>query len=49
MIETVKKNKLVFGGFIITFIGALFFSTKAILVKLAFANTHADAVSILAL
>ena len=49
MIATAKKNKLVFGGFVITFIGALFFSTKAILVKLAFANTHTDAVTILAL
>ena len=49
MIETAKKNKLVLGGFVITFIGALFFSTKAILVKLAFANTHTDPVTILAL
>lgn len=49
MIETVKKNKLVFGGFVITFIGALFFSTKAILVKLAFENTQTDAVTLLAL
>ncbi len=49
MTEAVKKNKLVFGGFVITFIGALFFSTKAILVKLAFANTHTDAVTLLAL
>lgn len=49
MIETVRKNKIVFGGFVITFIGALFFSTKAILVKLAFANTHTDAVTVLAL
>ena len=49
MTETVKKNKLVLGGFVITFIGALFFSTKAILVKLAFANTHTDPVTMLAL
>ena len=49
MIETAKKNKLVLGGFVITFIGALFFSTKAIIVKLAFAHTHADAVTVLAL
>jgi drug/metabolite transporter (DMT)-like permease len=49
MTETVTKNKLVLGGFVITFIGALFFSTKAILVKLAFANTHTDPVTILAL
>lgn len=49
MIETVTKNKLVFGGFVITFIGAIFFSTKAILVKLAFADTQTDAVTLLAL
>ncbi len=49
MTEIVKKNKLVLGGFVITFIGALFFSTKAILVKLAFANTHSDPVTVLAL
>ena len=36
-------------GFLITFAGALFFSTKAIIVKLAFANTPTDAVTILAL
>ena len=49
MTETAKKNKFVLGGFVITFIGALFFSTKAILVKLAFANTHTDPVTMLAL
>jgi drug/metabolite transporter (DMT)-like permease len=49
MTGTIRKNKLVFGGFVITFIGAIFFSTKAILVKLAFGNTHTDAVTLLAL
>jgi drug/metabolite transporter (DMT)-like permease len=49
MAGTIPKNKVVFGGFVITFIGAIFFSTKAILVKLAFAHTHADAVTVLAL
>ena len=49
MTETITKNKVVFGGFVITFIGAIFFSTKAIIVKLAFAHTHADAVTLLAL
>lgn len=44
-----KNNKIVFGGFVITFIGAIFFSTKAILVKLAFAHTPLDAVTLLAL
>jgi drug/metabolite transporter (DMT)-like permease len=49
MTGSVKKNKLALGGFVITFIGAIFFSTKAIIVKLAFAHTHADAVTVLAL
>lgn len=49
MTGTVTQNKLVYGGFVITFIGAIFFSTKAILVKLAFANTPTDAVTLLAL
>ena len=49
MTETITKNKVVFGGFVITFTGAIFFSTKAIFVKLAFAHTHADAVTVLAL
>lgn len=48
MTGTITK-KLVFGGFVITFIGAIFFSTKAIFVKLAFANTPTDAVTLLAL
>ena len=36
-------------GFIITFAGAVLFSTKAIFVKLAFAGTTADALSLLTL
>lgn len=36
-------------GFILTFIGAIFFSTKAIIVKLAFRDTTVDAVTLLAL
>ena len=47
MNDTGKKNYT--AGFIITFIGAILFSTKAIFVKLAFANTDADAVTLLAL
>ncbi len=47
MTESAKKNYLT--GFLITFIGAILFSTKAIFVKLAFANTDVDAVSLLAL
>lgn len=37
------------GGFVFTFLGAVLFSTKAIIVKLAFAHTHIDAVSLLTL
>ncbi len=47
MNEARKKNYTT--GFIITFIGAILFSTKAIFVKLAFANTGTDAVTLLAL
>ncbi|GAB3289836.1 DMT family transporter [Hymenobacter tenuis] len=36
-------------GFLITLLGAVLFSTKAIIVKLAFGHTHADAVTLLAL
>jgi drug/metabolite transporter (DMT)-like permease len=34
-------------GFIIAFAGSILFSTKAIIVKLAFANTHTDALTLL--
>jgi drug/metabolite transporter (DMT)-like permease len=36
-------------GFLISFLGAVLFSTKAIIVKLAFADTEMDAVSLLTL
>lgn len=36
-------------GFVISFIGAVLFSTKAIFVKLAFAETDTDAITLLAL
>ncbi|QJX47904.1 DMT family transporter [Hymenobacter taeanensis] len=36
-------------GFLVTLLGAILFSTKAIIVKLAFGHTHADAVTLLAL
>lgn len=38
-----------FLGFIITFVGAVLFSTKAIIVKKAFADTHIDALTLLTL
>ncbi len=47
--EKQRVQQLSLAGFIITFIGSILFSTKAIIVKLAFAATHADAISLLAL
>jgi len=44
-----SHHKISLAGFLITFCGAILFSTKAIIVKLAFAATHTDAVSLLAL
>ena len=42
-------TQLTAAGFIITFIGSILFSTKAIIIKKAFANTHTDALSLLML
>lgn len=42
-----KKNYI--AGFVVTFIGAILFSTKAIFVKLAFNETDTDAITLLAL
>ncbi len=47
MNEAHKKNYST--GFVISFIGAMLFSTKAIFVKLAFAHTDTDAITLLAL
>jgi drug/metabolite transporter (DMT)-like permease len=44
--DAVKKISL--AGFIVTFIGAVLFSTKAIIVKKAFADIKVDALSLLA-
>jgi drug/metabolite transporter (DMT)-like permease len=45
-----KKSYYYFvGGVIISFLGAVFFSTKAIFVKLAYRETDVDAISLLAL
>jgi drug/metabolite transporter (DMT)-like permease len=41
-------NKLSWAGIIITVIGSIFFSTKAVIVKYAFNKTEVDAVSLLA-
>ena len=43
------SSPLTIGGFLITLLGAILFSTKAIFVKLAFRYTPVDAVSLLAL
>ncbi len=42
-------KKITLTGFLITLLGAIFFSTKAIFVKLAFQSTHVDAVTLLSL
>lgn len=44
-----KTINLPLAGFILTFIGSLLFSTKAIIVKLAFAATQTDAITLLGL
>lgn len=48
--DTIKRNNtLTLAGFIITFVGAILFSTKAIIVKKAFHHTHTDALTLLTL
>jgi drug/metabolite transporter (DMT)-like permease len=42
-----KYNRFALGGFVATLIGSIFFSTKAVLVKLAFANSEMDALTLL--
>ncbi|HRP31686.1 MAG TPA: DMT family transporter [Agriterribacter sp.] len=44
-----QKYRVTLAGFTITFLGAILFSTKAIIVKLAFRHTEMDALSLLAL
>jgi drug/metabolite transporter (DMT)-like permease len=44
-----KKYNVTLAGFLITFVGAVLFSTKAIIVKVAFANTSMDALTLLTL
>ncbi len=47
---SVRNNKnILLQGFFISFTGAILFSTKAILVKLAFRSTHTDALTLLML
>lgn len=49
MKATAEKRNITLAGFLITFLGAILFSTKAIMVKKAFAATAVDAVTLLAL
>lgn len=47
--EQKTVNKISWAGILITVIGSLFFSTKAVIVKYAFKHTDIDAISLLAL
>lgn len=49
MNQAFEKRTLTLTGFLITFLGAILFSTKAILVKKAFYATNVDAVTLLTL
>ncbi|MDB5212044.1 MAG: protein of unknown function transrane, partial [Sediminibacterium sp.] len=44
-----KPHQITLAGFLISLMGAIFFSTKAIFVKLAFKSTHVDAITLLSL
>jgi drug/metabolite transporter (DMT)-like permease len=44
-----QTHQLTLAGFLISLMGAIFFSTKAIFVKLAFQSTHVDAITLLSL
>lgn len=49
MNNTTEKRTLTLTGFLITFLGALLFSTKAVMVKKAFVSVKVDAVTLLTL
>lgn len=49
MNELKKNNTITWAGFAITLLGAIMFSTKAIIVKLAFAHVAVDALTLLTL
>ena len=49
MDTTKKYNTITWAGFAITFLGAILFSTKAIIVKVAFASASVDALTLLTL
>ena len=44
-----KNNRITLAGFVITFLGAVLFSTKAIIIKVAFAHTSINALTLLML
>lgn len=44
-----KNNRITLAGFVITFLGAVLFSTKAIIIKVAFAHTTINALTLLTL
>ncbi|HEX8426945.1 DMT family transporter [Hymenobacter sp.] len=46
---TTSKHSISVVGFIVTLVGAVLFSTKAVIVKLAFVSTHANALTLLTL
>jgi len=47
--QAVNKKNVLLEGFVISFTGAILFSTKAILVKMAFRTTHTEALTLLTL
>jgi drug/metabolite transporter (DMT)-like permease len=49
MNNTGRIKRISVAGFVITFLGSILFSTKAIIVKSAFANTQVDALTLLTL
>jgi len=49
MSMSANSRSILLKGFLISFTGAILFSTKAILVKLAFRDTHTDALTLLTL
>src|SRR5215218_5114526 len=49
MDKTLTRHPLTVAGFLVAFFGAILFSTKAIIVKKAFADVHVDALTLLAI
>lgn len=49
MEQLTKNNRISLAGFVITFLGAVLFSTKAIIIKVAFAHSAINALTLLTL